>query len=454
MTARRPLVMGPAGLPQQLQDGDTLAGAGGSASTDAGNLLTLGSDNGLYFGVTTASVDIDATTPAPAVETQFLWSTLLGCYMKWNGSSWQQASPATNNIVIEDTVGTGSDFWLTSAITKALRYTTAKGVKVTVQMAATTYMTSNSYNFSDQDFSSIVIKGSSPVTATLLSCDAPVLVSGTTYNVTFALSTTVDMHAGMYVGLFLSNGSNGYWANFNGLWPITAVDSINNKITCTVTVNSGAAIVANASLTGSAVCFTTLLTTQYGMSFTNCSVNKLQDVCLVQSGSPAAGTVGLRISESKVSFANVGVYGFSTAGAIGLVGEGGSLVITTGLYLARCTSGAWMLDDSVLVGLGNVVASSCGAAGATNGVGLDAQAGGSLLLPSTTASINVATGIYVNTGGRVRITGNVGYQVGGTTTGITAQNSGTVEGIGYLANVGTCSPARNTAGNNGALIYA
>ncbi|WP_036292079.1 hypothetical protein [Methylosinus sp. PW1] len=428
-------------------------------STDAGNLLGLGSDNAPYFGVTTASVDIDATTPAPAVATQFLWSTLLGCYMRWNGSSWQQATMATNNITITETGGSGSNAWLVAAIAKALRYTTANGVTVTVQLSAASYTATSvaDYNFTDGDFSNIIIQGAPSTTTTLVSCGSATLVSGTTYNVTFTLASVTGFVVGQYVGLSVINGAAGYWANLNGLWPITAVNSGANTITVQVRVQTGTSLAAQSSLTGTAITWTSILYTQYGVQFVGRNVKSLTDFMIIQQGVPTAGTSGLTIDgkDAVANISNVGIYGFSTNGsAMALYVAHGGRVGVSGLYASFCGSGIFLDQGATFDGWA-VLSSFAPAGSGLTGWGVDIyRLARFRVTDQRMAAINCQWGVNLNVLSEIYIEAAVSYKIGGTSGGMQAWNNCIAEGNGYIANIGTCSPTRGTFGNNASAIYS
>lgn len=455
MAVRKPIVHVNGDF-QQVQGGD-LVDALTLASHDAWNLLlNVGSDGALFYNgqLVASAIDVGDTVPVPATGASaktMAYSTLLGCIVYWNGASWQQASSATNNVTVNEATGTEAGF--KAAITKALSYNMAAGKTVTIQLALGTYtLTDNAfYSWSEVDFSKIKIQGSTPPTATISAIYSVSLISGKQYSVVLTLNSVNYLTAGGYL-IVKPTGGGAYWASLHGCWPITSVDAGNSRVTITVTTPTAFAPATGAA-TGNVVGLNTVLNVATGFAWEDCQICGLSNLCVTQNGTTAnISAITLSGGATFAIVNNVGIYGWSQTGSNGLNIIRGARAELNGVAIGGCTTGMIVDDGTNVTALVYIGGSGAGFSAAN--IGIQVNHGAVLTLNGSSGAVGGAYGIYANVGSRVRITSDTSYNLtSNSTDGIIAWNLSTVDAIGYIANV-TCSPAKNTYGNNNSTIFA
>ncbi len=265
-------------------------------------------------------------------------------------------SLATSAVNVYPSAGTGT---IGAALATASQEHLGLGSSYTINLAAGTYNENNLY--ASQQTSPVSLLGTT-LTKTLSSVYS---VSGSSgvFSVALALTSVSGISTGQYVGLYGLTGPNAASQSvMQGCWPITAVDTVNNRITCTVTTDG----TTPATGTYSGTCYI------------------LQSIINVSSG------MGLGIYRSYMTLGGFVVVGNSSGVGLG-VNDAGIVYQSAPIGIVGCGTGLLVQNASTLDGSYPILCSN-------NTVGVQVTTNGKLGTNIVTSG-NSGNGVVISFGG-------------------------------------------------------
>jgi hypothetical protein len=189
-----------------------------------------------------------------------------GQVLKFNGTTWENATGGSNNISTNITLlvnGTDNVSLLYfTTIQTALNYLNGKsidtGVTVTIQLADGVHSFASPITIDHPQGKQIIIAGTNTYTTTF-SNTYSVTGSAGAYSVTFVVNAVTNISVGDYID---TRGSSINTTTIKGIWKVTAVDTVNKRITLFISTSRGAP--TTGATTGTITIYKSII------SFTGC----------------------------------------------------------------------------------------------------------------------------------------------------------------------------------------